>query len=876
MRYSSLNTFAMASLGKRLIGFFIFATGITNQLTAQERLVVDINNSLDSTSIKDSIARRDSIVRMDSILRIDSTFKIARNKLDSQKYGDAKAICHQLLALHPDYKDAWVLLGRIYYSDDMPDSARHILKGLNDTAPDEDAYTVMAENERWLGNYRSSLKYSDEGLSHFPESGELIAVKAVALFEQNRKTEAFTLLSSYLAKKPDDNDARLWLGRMYYWENHWNNHIDSALYELQTVANKKPSEDVYVTIADIERWIDSNSSSLKYSEAGLQHFPSSQELHMRKAQALDALHKSDEARHFLDSIIKNNPGNYNDRVWLAKLYSDADKNDSAKAEYMSLLAKTPWEDAYSGLWDVESKMDSNKSALTYANEGLAYFPGSGDLITRKAKSLAALNMKNEAKNVLDTFLLRRPSKFQARVALGNMYYRNGRNDSALYEIKMVLEQVPNEDAYNSLCDIERWIDNPTASLQYADEGLTHFPGSDVLLLQRAKALNALKRNHDALSITDSILFQNPDNSDARIFLAQLYFGMHKADSACYELKIILQRKHDEDAYNSLSEYERWTDSVKTSLHYANEGLEYYPSSEDLTINKAWALYELDSVTHAFHILDTLLQRDENNADARQLAELILMKLNKNIFTLSYTYDHWSNEFPTDWSLVSASYTRHTNTFGNVVFQLNWAERYKVTGEQVQLAMYPTFGRKTYLYVTGGYSPYTLGNDDYIFPQYSAGATIFRSFPHAFEGSLGYMWLDYTPLKINTFTVGVGKYYKNLWFNILGFITLYDTLHLIQVAQSYEVTVRLYTKSILDYFNIAAGYGVSPDAWSNEALVALNPFYHSYYALAGYQFTIKRKNLIYISAEVTNTGYYLGDNLYYGNDYTLNVTYRRYF
>jgi YaiO family outer membrane protein len=253
---------------------------------------------------------------------------------------------------NPNYSDVSVLMGRVYYWNNQPDSARNTLKALNDRKPYEDAYIALCDIERWEGNYELSLEYSIKGLVDFPKSEDLIIRKARALYKLKLKDDAIKALDSLLrvnknndearkleesiknpvdttyikARKlalagkydsakvicnkvleesPDYSDFRVLLARIYYW----NKQVDSARYELKLIIDKRAFEDAFVAISDMERWQGNDTASLKYANTRLDSFPTSEDLLIRKARALDNLDSSKEAYHLLDSLLKVDKNN---------------------------------------------------------------------------------------------------------------------------------------------------------------------------------------------------------------------------------------------------------------------------------------------------------------------------------------------------------------------------------------------------------------------------------------------------------------------------------------------------------------------------------------------------------------------------------------
>lgn len=106
-----------------------------------------------------------------------------------------------------------------------------------------------------------------------------------------------------LEKSPDYADIRLFLGRVYTW----NDDLDSARYQFNQVISKEPKNiEAYSAIFDVEYWNDNYARALDHANQGLLYDPNSSELLIKKAKALNALKDSRQALAILKSYSKNN------------------------------------------------------------------------------------------------------------------------------------------------------------------------------------------------------------------------------------------------------------------------------------------------------------------------------------------------------------------------------------------------------------------------------------------------------------------------------------------------------------------------------------------------------------------------------------------
>ena len=147
------------------------------------------------------------------------------------------------------------------------------------------------------------------------------------------------------------------------------------------------------------------------------------------------------------------------------------------------------------------------------------------------------------------------------------------------------------------------------------------------------------------------------------------------------------------------------------------------------LKKAKILHAMGDFKQAIGQLETLLQINPANAEARK--KLLEMRIDqmKNRVRLTYTYDLFEKKSNKDpWQLAALSYGRKTS-IGLIYGRINWADRFGSKGFQYEMDAYPHISENNYLYLNAGYSNLS------IFPKVRSGAEWYHSFPNAFEGSL---------------------------------------------------------------------------------------------------------------------------------------------
>ncbi|RYG10420.1 MAG: YaiO family outer membrane beta-barrel protein, partial [Chitinophagaceae bacterium] len=146
----------------------------------------------------------------------------------------------------------------------------------------------------------------------FALAQETVTLTSDELFTQARSIpkdkanypKIISILKAALEKSPDYADIRLFLGRVYTW----NDNLDSARYQFNQVIAKEPKNiEAYSAIFDVEYWNDNYTRALDHANQGLLYEPNSSELLIKKAKALTALKDNRQALALLKAYSKENP-----------------------------------------------------------------------------------------------------------------------------------------------------------------------------------------------------------------------------------------------------------------------------------------------------------------------------------------------------------------------------------------------------------------------------------------------------------------------------------------------------------------------------------------------------------------------------------------
>jgi len=315
----------------------------------------------------------------------------------------------------------------------------------------------------------------------------------------------------------------------------------------------------------------------------------------------------------------------------------------------------------------------------------------------------------------------------------------------------------------------------------------------------------------AINLLKKAIAKSPDYLEIQVFLGRIYTFSDSLSLARTTFKQVLQKDPSrEDASFAYGNLEYWNDNPEEALKIVNAGLEYNPGSEDLSLLKAKVLKELEAYSQSARVLENLLDQNPKLTQARSLLRALNTVSAKNSIGVNYEYVYFDKRFDDPWHLAGIDYTRQT-AIGSVAARINYANRFKSDALQAELDAYPRISDVFYTYVNFGVS-----NDSGIFPKLRGGFSLFANLPAAFEADAGFRYLGFND---DTFiyTIGVGKYYQNYWFNLRTYLTPTDD----DLSRSFSLTVRYYLGGADDFLGVRAGVGISPDNNANSVLFAGN-------------------------------------------------------
>lgn len=121
---------------------------------------------------------------------------------------------------------------------------------------------------------------------------------------EGKRAAARSIARNILKVAPDYHDAAILIGRTHAWDKNY----PAARSQLNRVIEREPGYiDAYSALVDTELWSDHAETALKVAERGLQQVSDSEVLLYKKAEALAALNRREEAVRVLQAVLRINP-----------------------------------------------------------------------------------------------------------------------------------------------------------------------------------------------------------------------------------------------------------------------------------------------------------------------------------------------------------------------------------------------------------------------------------------------------------------------------------------------------------------------------------------------------------------------------------------
>ncbi|TXC82150.1 YaiO family outer membrane beta-barrel protein [Luteibaculum oceani] len=308
---------------------------------------------------------------------------------------------------------------------------------------------------------------------------------------------------------------------------------------------------------------------------------------------------------------------------------------------------------------------------------------------------------------------------------------------------------------------------------------------------------------------------SPSNLEMRTFKARLHGFTGNFDEGIEVAKGVLRDDHRYvPAYLCLSDLFIWADNKPQALNTVKNGLYFSASNVELLEKKALLEYELGQAAESAETAEKLLYYDPSNDTGQKLRSSLKKEIKRNDAGIIYNLDSYENILG-NANALSYYYTRKTGT-GPLTIRLNQAIRQGKTGFQLEADWYPRLTKRSYLYLNAGFSASDL------FPPLRLGAEYYYNFEKAWEGSIGFRYLQFNQeIRPVLLTGQLGKYFGSNWISgrmFLGFTGVP------KVTRSYVFLFRHYYKNPEQWLGLTVAFGFVPEigTFQNTTNIGIDP------------------------------------------------------
>lgn len=305
----------------------------------------------------------------------------------------------------------------------------------------------------------------------------------------------------------------------------------------------------------------------------------------------------------------------------------------------------------------------------------------------------------------------------------------------------------------------------------------------------------------ARNLCDSILLLSPEYSDVRILKGRTYSWDGKRQEARVEFnKVLAYDSTNLDAWLSLTDAAYWDDKPEEALGYTDKGLSHHPKNTELMIKRTKALTDLKEYTAAKNQIKQIKTIDTACTACKPLEDRIYRELAVNHVSAGFNVEYYTND---EYFYYEYLQVGHRTKNNNIIFRVNFNQRFGLSGAQFEVDMYPSLGKKMYAYLNYGRSGYDL------FPKDRVGLEIYRNFKYSLEGSLGGRYMNFGEgSQVFIITASLTKYLGNYAFIGRTFITPDPEVG--RASISGLLGFRSYTLDQDNFLGFVAGGGYSPD------------------------------------------------------------------
>lgn len=409
---------------------------------------------------------------------------------------------------------------------------------------------------------------------------------------------------SYIANELDTSN--IWykeqLGRLFIL----NHHYDSALTVYNDIVRLAPNNpDNYKYLAALYEQTKRPYAAITLLDSAETRFGILEDLASYKRQLLIDAGLIDRAISETQTLTHNFPYDERNFIILGELYSRSNKDSLAIDAFNQALAIDP--NSVDALVSLNDYYRSKNDAVNFLATTKQLFESDGIALDTKMKFFNDV-IKNAqfyqqhyfaVNELVATLAVKYAGNFEVAEMYAEHQINSGDVEGALKTYKNALSDTAGIELYNTIIDIEAYLQNTDSMMHYSNLALERFPKNPDLYLKRGYGLFYLKDYQGAIgSMKDALKNTHTDSLKSVIYssIGDMYHSMDSTDSKSYYKYYRLALKHDPDNIHALNNYSYYLSLEEKQLDKALEMIERVieiaPSDPTYIDTYGWVLYKM--------------------------------------------------------------------------------------------------------------------------------------------------------------------------------------------------------------------------------------------------------------------------------------------
>ena len=532
---------------------------------------------------------------------------LAQSLRGLKNYQEALVESEKALALDPANLQARVIHAQLLSDNGRGEEAAKELEALVGSLPEKptpDTYAALGQAFTGLRNYDAALQILQRGQQDYPNDAFIARNLAETLTFAKRWDEALTAWDALIAADAKDADAVLGKARVY----NYSAREQQAEPLYRRVLELEPENyQARVELADIVGRRGNWPEAVTLYRAALEKNQGDLPTRVELARVLRYTGRYDEAERELNQVLVTDARFAPALTERGILRGQNRQYDLAIADLQEALRLAPNDvNAQFGLAEVLSYNKRYDESIALYRKALEQEPDNQKGRVQLGLALSYASRGEEALREFDTVLTANPTNASAQIGKADTLARMRRFPESIALYQTILQTDPNNRRANAgLAEAYIYSKQYTQAIALYDRLVVAYPDDVNLAIDRGRAYGYAGLHSQAAQILRPIVATNPENREARLFLAESltnsgdrqareeaighYRTLLTADpnnhDARYGLgrvlsyqgrtreaqtelrRVIAARPSDPDAYYALAETQRYSEPFEAKKNY---------------------------------------------------------------------------------------------------------------------------------------------------------------------------------------------------------------------------------------------------------------------------------------------------------------------